>query len=105
MYGLSSNTPTNLCLDLICEPLRQFVEDPTLSLNAILTRLPILAIRFDRFYRGILFPLWRPRFTIETDTFDALIAGSPEYAIEMTFSDTTNFGLLNPQILRARGPQ
>jgi len=44
MYGLSSDTPTNLCLDLICEPLRQFVEDLTLPLGGILTIISPLPV-------------------------------------------------------------
>ncbi|KAL2049578.1 hypothetical protein ABVK25_010157 [Lepraria finkii] len=107
MYSLLPETPANICLDLICEPLRYFVENPTLSLSAILLRLPILAERFDYIYRGAFFHLWPPRFTIEMDTFDALIADSPplEYAKEMPLSDRLKFDSLSLQTLRARGPQ
>ncbi len=65
------------CLDLICEPLRHFVEHSTLSLGTKLAKLPILADRFDYIYQCTFFHLWRPRFTIEMNTFDALIADSP----------------------------
>ena len=107
MYGLLPDTPTHFCLDHVCEQLRHFVEDPTLSLGAILTRLPILAVRFDCVYRRMSFPLWRSRFTIETDTFDALIASSlpREYATEMTISDRLDFDPLSLQTLKAKGSQ
>ena len=52
VYGLSPDTLTNFCLDQICEPLRHFVEDPTLSLGVKLTRLPILAERFEDYWRN-----------------------------------------------------
>ncbi|KAL9127455.1 MAG: hypothetical protein Q9217_003672 [Psora testacea] len=97
--------PAHFNLEPICEPLRTFAEDDTISLGAILTRLPILAERFDYTYKQAPPTTW-PRFRTEVDTFTALISTlAMEYAREMTISDVKDFDLLCPNVLKASGSQ
>ncbi|KAG8529799.1 uncharacterized protein KY384_005280 [Bacidia gigantensis] len=97
--------PAYFNLEPICEPLRTFAEDETISLGAILTRLQILTERFDYTYKQALPTTW-PRFRIEVDTFNALISTPAiDYAREMTISDMQDFDLVCPKALKNSGSQ
>ena len=97
-------SPAIFHLNSLCEPLRLLVQGQALSLDALLTRLPLLAVRFDNVYKDG--PIGRSaQFATQTDTFDALLPDvSPlECAKEMTNSDAEAFTFMSPRAFKNSG--
>ena len=102
---LPHGPPAFFHLDWICGPLKIFAEGEDLSFGAILTRLPILAERFEHTYKKAL-PLTWPLFRTDVDMFTALISTpAVQYTKQLTASDKQDFDLLCPKALRTSDAQ